>query len=250
MRTAQGPTIEDNYSRIQITDFQGGLATAIGALSLQNNQFAACRNIIPMIGRVLFRGGWDIYATIPAAADAAFRFTDQNGNQHFVVWAGGSVYDVVGGGASLVEGAIYTAGQNIGAVADDGVLYWSTGQPNPVPIRYWNPVLGTTGQLPGNLMPSGAVDPPASDFLLMVNGSIVALAPTWGSPSGPDVYQPVVFCWSNVNAPDTWIATNSQQVGSRDGGRLEYARNFGVSDVGVSPERKLLMFRNDFGVWA
>ncbi len=251
MRAAGSP-LEDNYTRVQITDFAGGLVTAIGALSLQSNQWAEGMNIIPMIGRVLFRGGWSIYGTIPAATDAVLPFKDSNGDWHYAVWAGGSLYDCYGGGASTVELAIYTAGQNIGAVVDDGILYWSTGQPNPVPIRYWNPVAGTKGQLAGNLVPAGSVDPPASDFLLMDAGSIIALAPTWGSVGGvgADVYQPVVFCWSNVNAPDTWIGVNSQQVGSRDGGRLEYARLFGVSGEGISPEKKLLFFRDDFGVYA
>lgn len=249
MRTAPGTT-DDNLTRVQITDFAGGLVTAIGALSLAQNQFPACLNIIPMIGRVLFRGGWTIYGTIPAAADAAFPFKDSLGNSHYAIWAGGSLYDCFGGGASLVEGAIYTAGQNIGRVSDDGILYWSTGQPNPVPIRFWNPITGGKGQLPGNLSDPSAVDPPASDFLLMDAGSVVALAPTWGSPLTADVYQPTVYAFSNANAPDTWIATNSQQVGSRDGGRLEYARLYGVSDTGISPTKTMLVFRDDFGIWA
>ncbi len=242
--------LDDCYEKIQISDYSGGLATAIGALSLASNQFPAALNVIHLPGRLLFRGGYTITASLPGPADAAYYFKDSDGDEHYAVWSDGGLYDCIAGNAVVIEAACYTAGQNIGAVADDGVLYWSTGLPVPVPIRYWNPVAGTFGQLAGNLIPAGSVNPPASDFLILYQGCIVALAPFWGSPLVTDRSQPIVFCWADVNDPTTWIAANSYQVGSNNGGRLEYGRQFGISADGITPTQTLMIFRNDEGVYA
>ena len=242
--------LDDDLDKITISDFAGGLATAIGALSLGQNQFPSALNVIHLPGRLLFRGGWTIFSTIPGPADQSFAFKDSLGSWHYMVWAAGNLYDCKAGSAITIESNVYPTGQQIGVTTTNGILYWSTATPTAVPIRFYNPVAGTKGQLVGNLGPAGSVNPPAADFLFMYAGSMLAGSLFWGMPATGNVYQPVVFAWSNTNDVTTWIAANSQQVGSYNGGRLLYGRPFGIEAAGIPPTRNIIFLRNDEGVYA
>lgn len=241
-RTPQS-TLDDSYKAIPITSFDGGMVTTASPLILGSNQSPAMLNVIHLPGRLMYRGGYLNFCPTPGSADGSYSFYDQNGTKHWMVWANGNVYDCVSGVATVVEAAVYTAGQRIGVCDLQGILYWSTGQPNPVPIRFWNPKLNTKGALPAS--GSGDINPPASDFLMIYTNAIVALAPTWAGS-----YQPNVMCWSDINAPATWRALNSQAVGPLNNGRVEFARPFGIAEVGVPPFGNIIVGRNDFGIFA
>jgi hypothetical protein len=242
--------LDDAYRSIIINDFSGGLVTVASSLSLASNQSPDMLNVIHLPGRLLFRGGYDyISDPFPAGADAAYPFYDSVGAKHYVVWANGNVYDVVNGNLQLIEAGVYTAGQRIGHVAHRGILYWSSGQPVPVPMRFWKPSDNTKGPVTNSGAP-GSADPPASDFLFLYLNSIVALAPTWGAPLVATTYQPNVFIWCATDDPTTWIGSSSQAVGDMNTGRVEFGRPFGIADVGVAPFRTIIIGRNDFGVYA
>jgi len=245
-------SLDDSYSAIKIMDFAGGLVTTAASTSLASNQSPDMLNCIPLPGRLIFRGGYSDICDLPAKADQAYVFYDLNHVKHYAIWSDGTLYDCVSGVAVPIDIGSYTAGVNVGCVDFNGKLYWSCGYPNQVPLRYWDPVAGTTAPVTTSGSP-GSVDPPSSDFLFMYTGSTVALAPYWGaggSPPASNVYQPNVFCWCNTNDPTTWIAANAQASGTLNSGRLEYGRQFGISAAGVSPEEVIIIARNDIGIYA
>lgn len=242
MARSPGAPLDDSYSAIKITDFSGGMVTQASPLVLGSNQCAALMNCIHLPGRLIFRGGYDNIAGLPAGADGAWKFYDSNGAKHYAVWSNGNLYDCVSGTATLVESSVYTAGQKIGSLDYNNVLYWSSGQPVPVPLRFWNPAAATHGAV----AQTGASPPPSSDFIFLYTNAIVALAPTWSGPT----YQPNVFGWSAINDPGNWNTANSQASGPLNGGRLEFGMPFGIAEVGVSPFQNIVIGRNDLGIYA
>jgi hypothetical protein len=235
--------LDDNYSVITINDFSGGMVTIASPLVLGSNQSPSILNCIPLPGRLQYRGGTQNICDLPANPDAAYEFFDSNGGKHYVVWAGGSLYDCVTGVAVAIENAVYTAGQRIGVVDYNGSLYWSTGMPNPVPIRIWTPSTGAKGAV----VSTGPDATPASDFLFLYTNAIVCLAPYW---PGSGTYQPNVFAWAGINNPSYWNAASSQAVGALNNGRLEFAMPFGISAEGVQPFENIIVGRNDLGIFA
>ena len=97
--------LDDALNTLVINDFSGGLNTYCSALSLKSNESPDCLNVVPFIGRLLYRGGWLNYASIAAAADQLYAFYDADGNKHLVVWANGNLYDVISGTAVLIASA-------------------------------------------------------------------------------------------------------------------------------------------------
>lgn len=236
------------YRSIMVNDFSGGWVTVTGALALASNQLADILNLIPLPGRLRFRGGYTNVCALPFTADAAFPFYDSAGAKHYAVWAGGNLYDLASGAAVLVVAGVYTAGSRIGTCTLNGVLYWSCGQPHPVVLQYWDPVTPAFGGVP-SAGGAGNVNPPASDFLFTYLNCIFALAPTWGAP-GPTVYQPTVMTPSAVNDPTKWPAASAQAVGSNNGGKCVFGMQFGIANTGVSPSRQIIVGRSDLGIYS
>jgi len=223
-------------------DFSGGWHVYEGAMALSSNQSPDMLNVIPFPGRLQYRGGSAIYSTLPYAADASYQFYDANEANHFVVWAGGNLYDCASGVYVLIASSVYTAGVRIGHVDLNGVLYWST---QTVPIQYWNPVAGTHGAV----AQTGSSLVPCSPYLTIYTNSIIACGVNF-VPSSPSSYQPTVFSWSAVNQPGNWTAANSQAVGPNNSGHIEFATPFGIAEIGVSPFKTLIVGRADEGLYA
>lgn len=245
MVRAKSDTLDNEYDIVSITDFAGGWITIVGALSLSSNQSPDMLNVLPLPGRLRFRGGYNNIVALPYAADAAFPFYDSANAKHYAVWAGGNLYDLVSGAVVTVASGVYTAGNRVGKTVLNGVLYWSCGLPNTVNLQYWNP------QTPahGAVTMTGSVTAIASNYLLVFLDSIVALAPTWNTGSG-SVYQSNVYAWSVTNAPGDWTGTQSQAVGSNDGGVLTMACLFGIANTGVPPTRTMVVARNNGGFYS
>lgn len=240
MARKQRGALDDAYSKLIINDFSGGLNLNKGALALNVNESPAMLNVVPFPGRLQYRGGWTIYANLSAATDHAYDFYDQDGEKHFVSWNDGNVYDVVSGAEVSVEAAAYTAGERVGAVALNGILYWST---QTVPLRYWDPAAGTTGAV----AQTGATAPPRSPYLFLYTNAIVALGVDY---TGTD-WQPTVMGWSAINDPGDWDASNSQLVGPLSTvARLEFGIVFGIAETGVAPFRTFIVGRSDEGVYS
>jgi hypothetical protein len=236
-RKAQG-VIEDSMTVLPIRDMSGGLCTAKGPLTLSANQTPDSLNIFAYNGQLLFRGGYNLFSTLPAAADGAFTFMDSGLTQHIMVWSGGSLYDCASGAPVLIRSGIYTAGQQIARCTLNGSLYWAT---LTVPLREYD---GTTEQAVPNSGGTGVVPPPACNFLVPYAGSLVAIFPV---PSG--VPEPSSFMWSNVNDPTTWVGANIQTVGSNDGSICTFALLMGVvpggtATTGIPATRQLLVGKN------
>ena len=230
--------LEDSYQRLLLNDFAGGLNTYQGAISLPSNTSPDMLNLLPLPGKLKYRGGVTPYADLTATADQAFEFYDSNGAKHFVVWEGGNVVDVVSSTAVAVESTVYTAGVKVGACTLNGVLYWSTAT---VPLRFWNPVTATKGAV----VQTGATAPPASPYLLTYTGAIVAL----GVKYGTSAYQPTVMGWSVVNEPGNWSAAESQAVGPlRTSASLAFGIVLGIANTGVPPTRTFIVARSDVGL--
>ena len=234
------------YRSIILDDFSGGWVTMTGALALQRNQSPDMLNLIALPGRLRFRGGYQNVCALPDGADGAYPFYDSDNAKHFAVWCGGDLYDLISGTPVLVTASVYTAGSRIGRTDLNGILYWSCGQPNPVYMQYWDPVAATFGAVAASAG-MGHIDPPASDYLFIYLNSIMALAPTWQSPT---VYQPNVFAWCGTNDPSDWQAANSQAVGANNGGKVVFGIPFGIANTGIVPGRTFLIGRNDQGIWA
>ena len=180
--------IDDAYQRLMLADFGGGLNTYVGAIALPNNASPDMLNLIPFPGRLKYRGGSTEYSALSHTADQAYAFYDANDAKRFAVFENGNLVDVTSGSEVVIEAAAYTAGSLIGVVELNGILYWSTAD---VPLRYWNPALGTSGAV----AQTGASPPPASPFLLNYTNAIVAL----GVKFGASAYQPTVMSWSAIN---------------------------------------------------
>lgn len=229
--------IDDSYLKILLPDFSGGLDQYIGAISLPLNKSPDMLNVVPFPGRLKYRGGYSQYCPMTATADQAGAFYDNAGIKHFPTWAGGNLVDTVSGAVVNVELGVYTAGEKVGFVILNGVLYWST---KTVPLRFWNPAAGTSGAV----VQTGVSPPPASPYLFLYTNAIVALGVKYGAAA----YQPTVMGWSHVNDPTNWDASDSQAVGERNGSALEFGIVLGIANTGVPPTRTFIVARSDRGI--
>ena len=246
-------SLEGNYKRIFLNDWSGGFNTYKGSLNLSANEFPDGANVFPVPGALLYVGGWSSFSDLPAAADMAYppcdrgAFYDSAGSKHLPVWAGGYLYDVVNGTAVQIVDATqdppvpesYTAGERVGVMDNNGIIYWST---ESVPLRYWNPATGEVGAV----VQTGPDAPPASPCLFYYAGSIVACGVKWGSSA----FQPNVFSWSGVNQAGYWHAVNSQAVGPNNGEGIVFGTVMGVAEVGVPPTENFIIGRSDNGIYS
>lgn len=223
--------LDDSHKQLLLIDFAGGLNTNTGAYDLASNETPDCLNVIPFPGRLQYRGGYTLFCALPGAADGALEFFDSNGNRHYAVWSMGNLYDCVSGSAVLIAAGKYIAGQQIGNVADSGSLYYST---ITTTLRKWNPVAATEAAV------TGSYPIPASAFLTLYAGSLIALAPTLSGTRFANE-----FVWSNVNDPTTWLPANAQQVGGLEGGPLNFIAQMGVSNSAVAPSRQLIVSKQN-----
>lgn len=236
--TPKGP-LEDSLRQLNVNDMSGGLVTSIGPLSLASNQTPDSLNVFAYQGQMLFRGGYQQFASLPGQTDGSFTYVDASRKQHLMAWVNGSLYDFASGTAVAVASSVYTPGQQIGHCILNGVMYWST---LTVPLRQYD---GTTESAVPNSGGVGIVPPPAANFLVTYAGSIVAVYPV---PLG--VPEPSSFMWSNVNDPTTWPGVNIQTVGSNDGSICTFALLMGIipggiqQGGGVPATRQLLVGKN------
>ena len=232
---------DDTLKRVIMNDFSGGLNVYKGILSLGPTESPDMLNVVPVPGRLQYRGGWTPFSSLPFPADEAYQFYDSAGSSHFAVWAGGNLYDCINGSPVLIVAAVYTAGARVGRVELNGILYWST---QTVVLQFWNPTIPSFGPVPQ----TGPSPPPSSPYLTSYTNAIVAGGVNFtGSPSG---YQPNVFAWSAINQPGNWTAANSQAVGPNDEGHIEFITQFGIAEIGVAPFRCLIVGRADMGIYA
>ena len=232
--------LEDSYQRLLLNDFSGGLNTYIGAMALPSNTSPDMLNVLPLQGRLKYRGGYTLASALAYTADQAFEFYDTAGGHHLAVWANGNLYDCTTATPTLVIAACYTAGQRVGCCTQNGILYWSTWT---VAIQYWNPT---------NITPTGAVtktgvsDVPFSPYLFMYAGSIVALGVQYGAGA---TKQPLVMGWSVTNQPGNWTAASSQAVGEQvANATLEFGIVLGIANTGIPPTRTIVVGRSDKGI--
>jgi hypothetical protein len=231
--------LDDSYTKLVLMDFSGGVNLYKGALALGTNESPEMWNVIPFPGRLQYRGGWTPTCTLPGEADQAYAFYDTIGAKRWVVWTGGDLYDVTSGVPILIEAGAYTAGERVGVVDLNGIMYWSTWT---TPIRYWDAQTSTAAAV----VASGPSPVPASPLLMLYTNAIVA----FGVKFGAFPRQPNVFSWSNINDPTFWDASNSQAVGPNNGAELSFALVFGIAEIGVAPFRTFLTARTDHGLYA
>lgn len=230
--------LEDSLRQLNLSDMSGGLVTAIGPLSLASNQTPDSLNVFSYQGQMYFRGGYQVFSTLPGTTDGDFTYVDVSGIQHLMAWVNGNLYDFRSGAPVLIAASVYTPGQQIGHCVLNGVLYWAT---LTVPLRRYD---GTTESAVPNSGGPGIVAPPAANFLVTYAGSIIAVYPV---PSG--VPEPSSFMWSNVNDPTTWPGVSIQTVGSNDGSICTFALLMGVipggvQQTGIPATRQLLVGKN------
>ncbi len=225
--------------QLNITDMSKGLVTNIGALSLGPNQTPDSLNVFAYNGEMLFRGGFEEFASLTASADACATYYDVSQVKHMLVWEGGDIVDVASGTAVNVATAVYNAGEQIAHAQLNDTLYWAT---LSVPLRQYD---GTTEGAVANSGGVGTVPPPSCNFLLAYAGSLVAVAPV-------SVGVPLLgsFMWSNVNDPTTWLGASVQGVGSNDGSTCTFALLMGISpgnvaNPGVPSTRQLLVGKSE-----
>jgi hypothetical protein len=228
-------------------DFAGGWVVYTGAMALSSNQSPNMLNVIPFPGRLQYRGGWTPYSTLPFTADASYQFYDADEASHFMVWAGGNLYDCVSGSPTLIASSVYVpnappVGGRIGHCDLNGILYWSTGS---VAIQFWDPVGGGLGPV----AQTGSSPVPSSPFLTIYTNSIIACGVNF-TPAVEADFQSTVFSWSAVNEPGNWTAANSQAVGPDNAAHIEFATQFGMAEIGVAPFRNLIVGRADQGIYS
>ncbi len=227
--------LEDQRKGLLLTDFSGGIVTDTGGLSLAPNQTPDALNVFAWEGNLHYSGGYSPWSTLPAVTDAAYTYYDVNVTKHMLEWAGGNLYEVTSGAPVTIASGVYTPGQQVAHAQLNGILYWST---LTVPLRQWN---GVTEQAVVN---TGAapvhVPPPACAFLIVLNGSLVAVNFVVNG-----VHQQGAFIWCDVNNPGSWVGANVQTVGSNDGGTCVFALLMGVAQVGVTPTKQFMVGKNN-----
>lgn len=215
--------LDDGLLQLQNMDLSGGLVTNIGAFALSANQTPDALNCywtsgdLEGQGYLKSRGGYSLVSTLANTSDRLFRFFDVNNIPHLMLWSGGNLYDCRTGTPSLITSSVYTAGSLIGVTVLNNKLYWCT---PGVPLRYYD---GTTEAAVPNSGGTGVVPPPSASYLTVYNGQIVACQPVVSAVT----YQGSIM-WSDVNDPTTWFGANILQLGSNDGGAIQWALPLGI----------------------
>jgi len=211
---------------IQITDFSAGLNSMYGGLSLGLNEALAdnTQNVIGIPGRAFYCGGFTSRCVLSSTApDNAYQFSDASSVKHQMVWRDGNLYDAVSGTETLVETSAYTAGEDVGRVDRNGILYWCSAS---TAMRKWI----------GSGAPTAVSAGPKGTYLTSFAGSIIVANPT---PDG-STYQPGAFLPSNVNS-ETFNTSNMVQVGTDFSGIISFVLPMGVSAYGIAPSQSILV---------
>lgn len=209
--------LDDGLFQLQVLDISGGLNTQTGALSIGANQVPDALNVFSFQGKTLFRGGYSLFSPVANTTDQMFKFFDATGTLHVMIWSAGNLYDVSMGTPVLVAAAVYTAGQQIGVTESNNKMYWTT---LTVPMRYYD------GAVEGAVVTSGStgtIATPAGNYLFVYNGQIVILQPVIAGTTYLNS-----FIWSAVNDPTTIIGADLTEVGSNDGGALQWGLTLGI----------------------
>jgi hypothetical protein len=231
---------DDGLPTVKLPDISGGLNTMEGILSLPSNQTPMCANVIGFPGRTLYAGGYSLYTqnTVnTSGADASWEFFDVNNAKHIIEWRGGQMFDTVNGVLVTVSGATYTAGQDIGHVDENGVLYWCTAS---VPLQAYN---GSTNTAVVSSGSAGSVAIPTGTYLCAYAGSIVVANPGISGSANPGSFIP-----SNVNDPTTFIGANLTATGSNN--YIEAMVPMGVAAGGVPPTNSIMVLGSKYVILA
>lgn len=222
-RRAKGSS--DDLKMIQGLDFSGGLNTMNGPFSLGLNEcIIGTKNVIGVPGRCFYIGGFQMVSTLPSRnPDNSYQFYDSTGTKHWMVWCDGNLYDTVSGGYLVIEAGCYTAGEQVGRVDQNGVLYWCT---NTVPVRYYNGAgVGAT------------TNGPKGNYMTAFCGSLIVANPT----PNASTRQPGAFIPSAVNDPNNWLTGDMQQVGTDFSGEISFIVPMGISAQGVPPSTSMIV---------
>jgi len=217
--------LDDSLTDIRITDFSGGLNTFNGPLTLASNETPQCQNVLGFPGRLLYNGGYNLEATLPATSnpDNDWEFYDVNNIKHHIVWANGNMYDTASGTSVLIATAVYTAGQPIGRIDQFGILYWISTNVN---LQQYNGTTNTTVTSSGGAGNSGP--PNGGTYLTSFAGSLICANPKYSGVVNVGAY---IYC--NVNDPTTWLGANIYNFGQNQ--YIEWLVPMGVSAAGVPP---------------
>jgi hypothetical protein len=216
---------------LKMADISAGLNTQDGILQLPSNQTPACSNVFGFNNRTLYVGGYNSYTALDTGVqgDGGWQFYDQNGAKHLIAWAGGNMYDTVNGVKTTIATSCYIAGQNIGKIDQNGLLYWST---LTVPIQVYNG--STTVPVVMNPVTVGAGPIPASDYLTSYAGSIIAANPVIGGVANPGS-----ILGSDVNDPTSFVTANLTATGSNN--YIRFLIPMGVANVGIPPTSSVMV---------
>jgi len=224
-----GP-FDDSLPTTIVKDISGGLNLQDGTLGIAPNETFSCMNVIGFLGRTIYIGGFSEYtaAGVPNGADGNWEFFDVNGAKHIIEWRGGNMYDTVNGVLTTIATNIYTPGQNIGRVDQNGILYWTTAT---VPVQEYDGTTNTT--VPnGGAIGSGPV--PSGTCMCSYAGSIIVGNPTIGG-----VQNPGSFIGSNINDPTNYITANLTATGSNN--FIQGLVSMGVAAGGVPPTNSIMV---------
>jgi hypothetical protein len=232
-------SLDDTLPTAVMRDITGGLNTQDGATSLASNETFSCQNVIGFNGRTIYIGGYALYTAggVAAPADGNWQFYDANNAKHLIEWRGGNMYDTVNGVLVTITTGVYIAGQNIGRVDQNGILYWCTAT---VTVQQYN---GSTNTAVISSGTTGTVAIPSGTCMCSYAGSIVV-----GNPTIAGVKAPGSFIPSNVNDPTSFIGANETATGANN--FIQGMVPMGVASGGVPPTNSIMVVGSEFVILA
>jgi hypothetical protein len=232
-------SLDDTLPEVTCGDISAGLNLQEGTLSLSPNQTFSCFNVIGFKGRTIYVGGFSEYTAggVAAGADGNWQFYDTNNAKHLIEWRGGNMYDTVNGNLVTIATGCYIAGQNIGRIDQNGILYWTTAS---VPLQAFN---GSTTTAVIDSGATGSLPIPAGTCLCSYAGSIIV-----GNPTILGVTYPGSFIASNVNDPTTFLASNQSNISSSN--FIQALVPMGVASGGVPPTNSIMVVGSEFLILA
>lgn len=232
-------SFDDSLPTTIVKDISGGLNLQDGTLGIAPNETFSCMNVIGFPGRTIYIGGFGVYTTagVTNGADGNWEFFDVNGAKHIIEWRGGNMYDTVNGVLVTIATNVYTPGQNIGRVDQNGILYWTTATQ---PLQQFNGSVNSP-VIMGDAV--GAVAIPSGTCLCSYAGSIIV-----GNPTISGVPNPGSFIGSNVNDPTNYVGANLTATGSNN--FIQGLVSMGVAAGGVPPTNSIMVVGSEFLILA
>ena len=230
---------DDSLPSVVMKDISGGLNLQEGAFNLASTETFSCMNVIGFPGRTIYVGGFAPYTTasVSAPADGNWQFYDVNEAKHLIEWRGGNMYDNVNGIVTLIASSIYIAGQNIGRIDQNGILYWCTAT---VTVQQFNGTANTPVVSSGD---TGTGPIPTGTCMCSYAGSIVVGNPGFGADQNPGSFIP-----SNVNDPTSFITANLTETGGNN--FIQAMVPMGVAAGGVPPTNSIMICGSEFLILA